>query len=485
MTNPTSLEVDDKTVLHVPAQTSRPDEASKRELADPTNPLAAGECCSAAKMIGRFYILEEIARGGMGAILSVQDSSLKRKVAVKLLLGEHADKIELKRRFVEEALIMGDLQHPGVVPIFEVGELDDGRPYFAMKLVEGDSLADLLNRRSGPQEDLPRFLRILERVCQTIACAHTRRVIHRDLKPLNVMVGVHGEVLVMDWGLSKRLSPLKSIDALAAKRFPATSDDETPTETDASGDRTRTGSVLGTPAYLPPEQAQGHADTCDERGDVFGLGAILCEILTGKPPYWDADQQVVLAEAMNADLGPAHERLTRCGANRELVALASRCLSPNRDDRPANASAVADVLAKYLDSSLRIAESDLSRFFELSLDLFCIATLDGFFRRVNANFSRVLGYAESELLAHPFVDFVHADDVESTLAAVAKLALGIPVVAFHNRYRDVSGQYRWFEWTAKAVPEDGLIFAVARDVTSLIDDGGGASNLPQTRVKPR
>lgn len=491
MVNPTHGNGD--TVLFVPANGCPPVGSTKKQISNLAPIVTAGEHFPAVDGIGRFLVLAEIARGGMGVILRAHDVKLNRRVALKVLLHEHADESLLKQRFVEEAQIMGDLQHPGVVPIFEAGELGDGRPFFAMKLVEGDSLTDLLDRRSSPQHDLPQFLRTLERVCQTIAFAHTRGVIHRDLKPLNVMVGVYGEVLVMDWGLSKRLAnprehddsasdqPLPRADGLT---MPPMTTPQTQAESDDSGDKTRTGSVLGTPSYLSPEQARGHSESCDERVDVFGLGAILCEILTGKPPYWDADPRSVLAQAIAANLGPARERLAHCGANRELVALATWCLAPECDDRPKNAGIVAEILARYLDASLRIAETDLSRFFELSLDLFCIATVDGFFRRVNANFSRVLGYTEAELLSQPFVNFVHPEDVESTYAAVDRLVAGLPVAAFRNRYRDAFGNYRWFEWTAKSAPDEGLIFAVARDVTPP-DDEELAGHHPTARVKPR
>jgi PAS domain S-box-containing protein len=122
----------------------------------------------------------------------------------------------------------------------------------------------------------------------------------------------------------------------------------------------------------------------------------------------------------------------------------------------------------YLESDLRRAERDLVRFFDLSPDLFCVAGLDGYFRRVNANFSRVLGYTARELQSRPFLDFVHPDDRERTLAEMEKLARGLPVICFENRYRDEAGSYRWFEWTAKSIPEEGVIFAVAREVTDRI-----------------
>jgi serine/threonine protein kinase len=147
----------------------------------------------------------EIARGGMGAVLKGRDPDLGRDVALKVLREDLRENADMVRRFVEEAQIGGQLQHPGVVPIYELGTFADLRPFFAMKLVKGHTLAQLLEDRKNPADDLPRFLSIFEAVCQTMAYAHARGVIHRDLKPSNVMVGSFREVQVMDWGLAKVL----------------------------------------------------------------------------------------------------------------------------------------------------------------------------------------------------------------------------------------------------------------------------------------
>ena len=154
---------------------------------------------------GRYQILGEIDRGGMGAVLRGRDRDLGRDLAIKVLLEEHHDDPAMTRRFLEEAQIGGQLQHPGIVPVYELGSFDERRPYFTMKLVKGRTMAAMLKERAGPAHDLPRFLSIFEQVCQTMAYAHARGVIHRDLKPLNIMVGSFGEVQVMDWGLAKVL----------------------------------------------------------------------------------------------------------------------------------------------------------------------------------------------------------------------------------------------------------------------------------------
>jgi serine/threonine-protein kinase len=220
---------------------------------------------------------------------------------------------------------------------------------------------------------------------------------------------------------------------------------------------------------MAPEQAQGDVSILDRQTDVFGLGGILCAILTGQPPYPGKRTRQVYARAARADLAGAFARLDASPAARELVALAKACLASEPAARPRDAGAVAAALTAYFESDLRRAERDLVRFFELTPDLFCIAGLDGFFRRVNQNFTRVLGYSPDELISRPWLDFIHPDDLAGTAAAGAALSRGQPVVQFRNRYRDVHGHYRWFEWAAKSIPEEGIIFAVARDITDRVE----------------
>jgi Protein kinase domain len=178
------------------------DGATEQSPVDPSS----SEMPPATARTVRVQLLGEIARGGMGVVLKGRDSDLGRDVAVKVLLESNKEKPDLVRRFIEEAQIGGQLQHPGVVPVYELGTFRDARPYFTMKLVKGRTLAKLLADRVGAADDLPRFLGIFEQICQTVAYAHSRDVIHRDLKPSNVMVGSFGEVQVMDWGLAKVLS---------------------------------------------------------------------------------------------------------------------------------------------------------------------------------------------------------------------------------------------------------------------------------------
>jgi serine/threonine-protein kinase len=313
---------------------------------------------------GRYQLLGEIARGGMGVVLKGRDVDVGRDVAVKVLLEKHRDNPEMVRRFVEEAQISGQLQHPGIVPVYELGRLFDARLYIAMKLIRGRTLAALLDGRADAGEDRPRFLAAFEQVCQTMAYAHSCGVIHRDLKPSNVMVGSFGEVQVMDWGLAKVLDRGGVADEERARRGHADADRVRTLRTGSAVDESQAGSVLGTPSYMAPEQARGRLDTLDERADVFGLGAILCEILTGLPPYSAPSGDEIYSKAARADLPEALARLEDCGAEPELIALAKSCLAAAPRDRPRDAGVLVAALAAHLagvQERLKVAEMARAR----------------------------------------------------------------------------------------------------------------------------
>jgi tetratricopeptide (TPR) repeat protein len=326
--------------------------------------LTLGEVAPAAPdalpvAAGRYLLISAIGQGGMGAVWRAHDPDLKRPLAVKVMLGQHRDRPDLEARFLEEAQITGQLQHPCIPPVHEIGRLGDGRPFFAMKLIEGRTLAELLQQRTSPAEDLPRFLAIFGQICQALGYAHQKGVLHRDLKPSNVMVGAFGEVQVMDWGLAKILTGgggESCQGVISAGAVPACPSED-------SG-RTQAGSVLGTPAFMAPEQARGEIDRVDERADVFGLGAILCVILTAEPPFRGPDGSATLAEAARGDLADAFARLEACDVDAELLRLAKRCLAPDREERLREGQAVAEAINAYqagVQERLRTAELERTR----------------------------------------------------------------------------------------------------------------------------
>jgi len=304
----------------------------------------------------RYLLGEEIARGGMGVIHRATDTALGREVAVKVLQERFAPGSGTARRFADEAHIAAQLQHPGIPPVHDLGILPDGRPFLAMKLIKGQTLEALLAARPDVSADRGRFVAAFEQVCQAVAYAHAHGVIHRDLKPANVMVGSFGEVQVMDWGIAKVLSARPGDTSDPGETRAGT---EVRGQRDSDGLVTQAGSILGTLAYMAPEQAGGEVAAVDRRSDVFGLGAILCVILTGHPPYRGPGAEAIRLQAIRGQLADAFARLGACGAEPELVALAKKCLA-NFPARPADAGEVADAVAR-----LRTAAEERARRAEL------------------------------------------------------------------------------------------------------------------------
>jgi serine/threonine-protein kinase len=312
----------------------------------------------------RYELEDEIARGSMASVWRARDLCLGRDIAVKVLLEPHHTRSELARRFADEARIASQLQHPGIAPIFNVGSLPDGRPFFTMKLVKGQTLAKLLAERISPHQHLSRFMAAFEQVCQTMAYAHARGVIHRGLKPEDVMVGAFGEVQVMDWGLSKVLPP-DSRERNRPEGHTSAAADTPPPGTNDNGSpaATPTWAVVGSPAYMAPEQTRGEVQRVDERADVFSLGAILCEILTGSSPFL-ADAPTTTRSAQKDALTATLVRLEDCGADAELVTLAKACLAAEPEHRPRDAGEVArtnGTARASWEARLRQAELDQVR----------------------------------------------------------------------------------------------------------------------------
>jgi serine/threonine protein kinase/lipoprotein NlpI len=374
------------------------DQITALAKSDPREPNGDLSGPTLPAQVGRFRLEEEVARGGMGLVVRVQDQKFGRPLAMKVLLETGPAQSELAHRFLQEAILTARLQHPGIPPVHEMGQLPDGRPYFIMKLIRGRSLSELLHQRQSPASDLPRFISIFEQVCHTLAYAHAQGILHRDLKPANIMVGAFGEVQVMDWGLAKQSARIEdrgwkiedrglrvegpgskcatedlSVRAgqragtdkstftahhplLATHHSPLSSILDPPSS--ILDPRTAVGTVLGTPSYMAPEQARGQVGGLDARCDVFGLGATLCHILTGQPPFVSGE---ALDRACQGDLTEAFTRLDGCGADPELVQLARNCLAPDRTNRPADAGAVAAAVAQYqqaLQQRLQQAEID-------------------------------------------------------------------------------------------------------------------------------
>jgi serine/threonine-protein kinase len=311
----------------------------------------------------RYRFLSFIAQGGMGEVWRGHDRVLNRKVAIKVL-RRRLGSAEAAQCFRDEAALVAHLEHPSVVPVHDSGELADGRPFFVMKLVGGRTLSELLRERPGAPEVWPHYVQLFGQVCQAVAFAHAHSppILHRDLKPSNVMVGDFGEVQVMDWGLAKLLAETSPPQPVAAESADsrASPDAETraPGATVAQsghGPETETGVAKGTPQFMAPEQARGVRAALGPQTDVFGLGGILCVILTGQPPHPDGN----LGKVAAGGLVETFTRLEGCTADGELIALAKSCLAPDPSQRPADAGAVARAVLAYqagVQERLRKAE---------------------------------------------------------------------------------------------------------------------------------
>lgn len=272
----------------------------------------------------------EIARGAMARVFAAEDRRARRRVVVKRLDEELAHHAEYRASFLAEAQITGRLAHPSVVPVHEVGVMDDGVPYFTMDEVRGRTLAAWLcdpRRRVGSELRLREGIGIVLEVCDVIAYAHERGVIHRDLKPDNVLVSDHGRVYLIDWGLAR----LRGRDRIVVDR---------PCD-DYVG-------AVGTPRYMSPEQAHGNPLAMDERSDIFGLGAILYEILSGCTPYGTAtDNGTLLLRAWNADVVPIEQVMHGAPPPRALDVV-RKALDANPDARQQSVAELRDDLRELL-----------------------------------------------------------------------------------------------------------------------------------------
>jgi serine/threonine-protein kinase len=411
----------------------------------------------------RYTLVRPHADGGIGRVSLQHDSELRRDVALKEL---HPDKVaepEVLGRFLQEAQITSQLEHPGIVPVYDLVKPAAGRPpFYTMRFVKGRTLTEATlayhqKRLAGQATslDLLTLLNAFVGVCQAVAYAHARGVIHRDLKGRNVVLGDFGEVIVLDWGLAKLLeAPHGEAEALAITT------DEEPRQ-----DRTVQGQVQGTPHYMAPEQASGRVDLIGPRTDVYGLGAILYEILTGRPPFTGSGLRELLVKVQEEEPARPSSLVAEVPAGLEAACL--RALAKSPAERQTSATALAAEVQQWLaDSAERSrAEQERERFFNLSLDMLCTVGFDNRFKQVNPAWEKTLGWAREELESRPYLELVHPDDRAATVAEGARVAAGEGRPGFENRYRCKDGSYRWISWTANLIPGEQLLYAVGRDVT--------------------
>jgi WD40 repeat protein len=311
-----------------------PDLAST--LASSAMTSSAGAELATVESRGRYSYVRELGKGGQSLVRVAYDRDVGREIAIKELLDTRRDTSNAVARFVREARIAGQLEHPNIVPIYELGRREDGAYYCAQKLVRGRTFGQALWACRGLDDRL-KLLPHFEDLCQGLAYAHSRNVVHRDLKPENVMVGEFGETVVLDWGLAKArgqrdlrgAEPAHGLEELRSGSVAATLE----------------GSVIGTPSYMSPEQALGNSDDIDERSDVWALGVMLFEILTGRVPFQGSSPFDVIEKVARAPIPQVRELVPE--APRDLAAIAQKALTRDRAQRYANAKELADEIQAF------------------------------------------------------------------------------------------------------------------------------------------
>ena len=357
----------------------------------------------------RFQVLRPHARGGLGEVYVAKDTELNREVALKEIQVRYSDQEEARARFLREAEITGNLEHPGIVPVYGVGQYADGRPYYAMRFVEGQSLKQLVDeffekfdgRSLSRNIEWRRIVGLLVSVCKAIDFAHSRGVIHRDIKPSNIMAGQFGEALVVDWGLAK--------DMGSTEPMPSSELESNSMSAKGSGSgssETREGSALGTPGFMSPEQAHGNIEGTGPPADIYSLGATLYYVLTGKPPFDENDLESTLDKVRRGKFSPPVQQ--KEGIPESLNQVCLKAMQRVPADRYQSSSKLAEDLELWLaDEAVSVTKGSAAErsgrwmrsnrgFVTASFISMVLLTLLSVFAAFE--FQRLRGNAESERL---------------------------------------------------------------------------------------
>lgn len=346
------------TLTHAPEPTNPAQPSTPRPFERRVTPgaVAYHSTPEVGQKIGRYTNLGLIGRGGSGEVYRVRDPTLNRRLVLKVIRPDRVEDPGALARFIDEAQLTSQLDHPGIVPVHELGRLDDGRVFFAMREVRGRTLSKVIAERHAEFRALPAaerdwdrtfrsLISIFLRACEPIAYAHSRGILHRDLKPSNIMVGDYGEVQVLDWGLAK----IRGRSDEHYELGDAASEVTTDRNLEAAYE-THQGSIVGTPAFMSPEQARGEHDRLGPTADVYSLGAILFKVLDDNPPFEGPSATAIILKVMAGLERSPGEAL---GAPSALIEVCLRAMSPEPEHRPPDAEALATLISDWRDGANR------------------------------------------------------------------------------------------------------------------------------------
>ncbi|TWU00712.1 Serine/threonine-protein kinase PknD [Botrimarina colliarenosi] len=396
------------------------------------------------------------SQGGIGQVWRAQDTLLGREVALKELLPELRGSRRHRERFFREARVAAQLNHPGTAPVYEYRE-EGGRCYYTMRFYSGRTLTEAIRQAhkvradENPNESFKHLFPLLEQflaVCDTIAYAHSKGIVHRDLKGENIVLGEYGEVTVIDWGLAKSIAGRTGGVTLNRDK-----DSNSPT---IDGER------LGTPGYMAPEQARGDLAAIDEQTDVYGLAAVLYEVLAARAPFSGETANEVMHRVETKP--PVRPSALFPDTPDDLEAICLKGLSKRKEDRHASAIELRDAVRDWLTHQLkqRHEQERQAKFFSLSHDLFLAVDERGHITQVNPAYSRFFGFDPLGSPGKHYAERIHPDDRERAAAMLDQLRLGVSQKDTVIRTEDANGVYRAVSWTMTRVPCEPTIYAVGR-----------------------
>jgi eukaryotic-like serine/threonine-protein kinase len=460
---PLAESVDVHAMLRVPASSDSRDTAVATDIPRPVSDLVHESLVPVSKTqwtsLKRWKRLYLLAAGGIGEVWIAQDLQFHRQVALKCLRQDVAHIKSVQKRFLREARITASLNHPCVSPVFDLHE-NGPDSFYIMALVEGDTLRSQIqlhhqSKRDNRTDNFESLLQLLNHfvtVANTIAFAHERSIIHRDVKSDNVVIGNRGQVMVVDWGLAKHLSDPEVTPMTDASVF-------------AKETQTHLGSRLGTPAFMAPEQVTGDIDAIDARTDVYGLAGMLYEIATGSPPFPRAGA-VDVYDAVLTQVPPAFSSFDVHSLS-GIESICKKGLSKDPQDRFSCASDIAAAVQHWIAEEVSALQKTSEReyFFSFTEDMMAILDDERGIRWANPAWYKSLGWHPDALIGKTRFELIHPDDYRIVETSLRSLREGNQTAIVEVRNYCCDGTYRWCHWTATRVPNERSTHILGHDIT--------------------